>query len=214
MINYLFSGIDKESGFTNVQAKYLKNDLKNNLNICFIASTFFNFERNDKQLKRKINNFANIGISFNNIYLIDNRVDKNDAKEMVTKSDIVFLLGGSPELQMKSILEYDLSDDIKTKRIVIGVSAGAMNQAKRIIYLDDYDDYKLKDYVGLCFLDFSIYPHFDINNNEMINEIKTLNKIAKITLLPNESFIRIENGMVSIIGSYYESDLLEQKKIR
>lgn len=208
MINYLFSSVDKEKGFTKEQAKYLKKDINNNLNICFIASIFSDSERNDIQLKRECNHFFDIDINFNNIYLIDDRVDKIEAKEMVKKSDIIFFLGGTPKLQMESILEYDLADEIRFKKIIIGVSAGAMNQTKRVLYLDDFDDYKLKDYYGLGFLDFSIYPHFDINNKAMINEVKTLNEMEKITLLPNESFVRIKNGKASIIGSYFESNLI------
>ena len=45
-INYLFSGIDKEKGFYDVQSKYLKQDIKENQIITFIASTFDNHEQN------------------------------------------------------------------------------------------------------------------------------------------------------------------------
>lgn len=50
MINYLFSWLDKEKGFTQAQSKYLKEDIVNNSNITFIASLFDNYERNDKQV--------------------------------------------------------------------------------------------------------------------------------------------------------------------
>lgn len=45
-INYLFSGVDKEKGFYDVQSKYLKQDIKENQIITFIASTFDNHEQN------------------------------------------------------------------------------------------------------------------------------------------------------------------------
>ena len=56
MINYLFSGIDKEKGFNSEQKKYLKKDIKNNSNITFIASTFDEYDKN-KLFKEKIISF-------------------------------------------------------------------------------------------------------------------------------------------------------------
>ena len=46
MINYLFSSIDKENGFTEEQSKFLKYDIPSDSNITFIASVFDNFEEN------------------------------------------------------------------------------------------------------------------------------------------------------------------------
>ena len=43
-INYLFSGINKETGFNEIQSKCLKKDIGNNCNIVFIASIFDNLK--------------------------------------------------------------------------------------------------------------------------------------------------------------------------
>lgn len=55
-------------------------------------------------------------------------------------------MGGNPETQMQFIKENKLITPIKNAQIILGVSAGAMNQAKRVMYIDDYDNYKMKDY--------------------------------------------------------------------
>lgn len=47
MINYLFSGIDKEKGFTKEQSKLLKEDILSGSVITFVASVFDNYEKND-----------------------------------------------------------------------------------------------------------------------------------------------------------------------
>lgn len=203
-INYLFSGLDKVNGFTDKQKDFLKKDIKNNMNIVFIASSFDNYERNDIKHKELVKLFNDINIKFNNIYLIDNRVDSNKSKELIKKSDIIFLMGGDPKKEMDSIIEYDLVSDIKTKEgIIIGVSAGSMNQITNVIYKDEIDNNILIKYKGLGFFNTNIYPHVDINNKEYLQEIFEVSKYGKILCLPNSSFIRIENNKVDIIGEYY-----------
>ena len=203
-INYLFSGLDKVNGFTDKQKEFLKKDIKNNMNIVFIASSFDNYERNDIKHKELVKLFNDININFNNIYLIDNRIDSNKSKELIKKSDIIFLMGGDPKKEMDSIIEYDLVSDIKTKEgIIIGVSAGSKNQITNIIYKDEIDNNILVKYKGLGFFDTNIYPHVDINNKEYLQEIFEVSKYAKILGLPNSSFIRIENDKVDIIGEHY-----------
>lgn len=203
-INYLFSGLDKVNGFTDKQKEFLKKDIKNNMNIVFIASSFDNYERNDIKHKELVKLFNDININFNNIYLIDNRVDSNRAKELIKKSDIIFLMGGDPKQEMDSIIEYDLVKDIKAKEgIIIGVSAGSMNQITNVIYKDEIDNNILVKYKGLGFFDTNIYPHVDINNKDYLQEIFEVSKYSKILCLPNSSFIRIEDNKVDIIGEHY-----------
>lgn len=97
-INYMFSRIDRDKGFNDNQKKYIKEDIKNNMSITFIASLFDEYERNDTQVKEIVNVFKNIDINFKEVHLIDNRVSKEDAYKYIEKTDIVYLMGGSPEL--------------------------------------------------------------------------------------------------------------------
>ena len=90
MIKYLFSGIDKIKGFTSLQAKYLKKDIKNNFNIVFIASTFDDYEKNDNYKNKMIEFFSNIDITFNKLSLIDNRISKEDAISLLKETNYVF----------------------------------------------------------------------------------------------------------------------------
>lgn len=206
-INYLFSGIDKEKGFYDVQSKYLKQDIKENQIITFIASTFNNHEQNIMYKNKTLEFFSKINITFTENYLIDNNVTKEESKDFIKKANIIYLMGGDTYLQNNSLDEYELKPLIKEKSFIIGVSAGSLNQTKRVIY-QDYND--IKDYEGLGFTNISIYPHLDFLNIDYLKEIFKISKITKLVALPNSSFIRIENNKEMFIGDYYE---IENEKI-
>lgn len=203
MINYLFSGIDKERGFTLEQSKYLVSDIKPNSKITFIASVFNNNDKNDSQVSQYIKLFQQIGIAFNNVNLIDNRITNEFAKKILENTDIIFLMGGSPELQMQSIKKYKIIDDIKKCKLVLGVSAGAMNQSHRVMYRDDFDNFIMKYYNGIGMVNINIFPHTEINNTNLLKEAKEISKEIPLILLPNDSFIRIENNKMKIVGRSY-----------
>ena len=203
MINYLFSGIDKVNGFTKEQATSLKKDIKDNSIITFIASDFDNTEKTDTNKTQLIDAFNNIGINFKCEYLVDKRVSKDEAKELLNKSDIVFLMGGDTYKEMKSINEYDIKEDITNRKLILGVSAGSLNQSKNVVYLDEYQDYKLVKYEGLGLVDFNIYPHLDFKNIDFLKEVFTVSNDTPLIALPNESFIRCENGNIEYFGEHY-----------
>lgn len=203
MVTYLFSGIDRKRGFTAVQAKHLKSDIKDNSRIVYISSIFNNYKRNDKQLEEYNNNFKDIGINFKKSRVLDERVSKQEAKEIIIKSNVVFLLGGSPKMQIDFINSYELVDAVKQAKLIIGVSAGSMNLSKRVIYKDDFDNYTLQDYKGIGITDINIFPHFDMINETCKEEIEEIKKIMPLILLPNNSFIIIKNGKTNIIGKHY-----------
>ena len=203
-INYLFSGISKEQGFNKVQREYLKKDIKNNDTIVFIATTFDDYEKNDLYYNNLIKHFKNIDITFNKAYLIDNRVDKDLAKDYILKSNIIFLMGGDAKKQIDSVKEYDLFEILKSKEgIILGVSAGSMNQSSRVVYKNDYNNYVIEDYEGLVYIDINIYPHLDFNNIDYLKEVFEVSNYTKTVALPNDSFIRIENNNIDFVGEYY-----------
>lgn len=203
-INYLFSGISKEQGFNEIQREYLKKDIKNNDTIVFIATTFDDYEKNDLYYNNLIKHFKNIDITFNKAYLIDNIVDKDLAKDYILKSNIIFLMGGDTKKQIDSVKEYDLFEILKSKEgIILGVSAGSMNQSSRVVYKNDYNNYVIEDYEGLGYIDINIYPHLDFNNIDYLKEVFEVSNYTKTVALPNDSFIRIENNNIDFVGEYY-----------
>lgn len=203
-INYLFSDISKEQGFNEIQREYLKKDIKNNDTIVFIATTFDDYEKNDLYYNNLIKHFKNIDITFNKAYLIDNRVAKDLAKDYILKSNIIFLMGGDAKKQIDSVKEYDLFEILKSKEgIILGVSAGSMNQSSRVVYKNDYNNYVIEDYEGLGYIDINIYPHLDFNNIDYLKEVFEVSNYTKTVALSNDSFIRIENNNIDFVGEYY-----------
>ena len=202
-IKYLFSGINYELGFNKEQSHYLKEDISNDSIISFIPTALNDYKKNDSLVEKTVNFFRNISINFNSTYLIDNRVSKTEAKKYIEKSDVVYLLGGSPELQMDLINYFELNNLLKNRKgITIGVSAGSMNLAKRVVYKDEYQNNRIFDYEGIGLTDILIYPHFNISNIDYLKEVAEISEFNDICLLPNEMFIRIEND-IQFIGDYY-----------
>ncbi len=203
MTNILFSGIDKENGFNDMQSECLIKSIKDDSVITYIASDFDDIIKSKKHSKAIMKFFETIGIKFKKVNLVDSSVSINDAKEMLNSSDIVFLMGGSPYLQIQGINKYGLKDKIKTIDLVIGVSAGSMNQSKKVVYEDEDFDMKLYDYEGLDLVDFNIYPHLDFNNIELLKESFRISEIIPIICLPNDSFIRVIESKVEYYGPHY-----------
>lgn len=203
----IFSGINKEEGFTLSQTKELSRLVETGLSISFITSDFYNNEKNDLIVEKLIVFFRDISIRFNKINIIDCRIDKEESKEIVKNSDIVFLMGGDPKKEMDYINEYGLAEVLLERDgITIGVSAGSINMAKNVIYRDEDENKTIIRYKGIGLTDISIYPHLDFKNIDYLKEIFEVSKLQKITALPDESFIVIENGEVNYINEHYDVD--------
>jgi len=201
-IYYLLSGNDKEKGFYDSVIKYFQKDIKDNSTITFIASSFNNYEKNDLYYNNMIKFFNDINIKFKEIYLIDTRITKEEAKELIKSSDIVYIMGGDPYSEMESINSYNLIEVLKKfEGIIIGVSAGSINMNTNICYVDENNN--IKEYKGIGLTDYNIAPHLDFNNIDYLKEIFRVSKIIKTIALPNESFIRVENGIPEVIGDSY-----------
>ena len=87
--------------------------------------------------------------------------------------------------------------------ILLCTSCGAMNIAEKGYYSKDEDVSESYFYDGIGLIDITIDPHFDINNEEQVKEIKANSKNIKIIGLPNDSAIVISNNNVKYIGTVY-----------
>lgn len=210
---FMFSGFDKEKGFYDNQVKYLKLNLKSGLNITFIASNFDNYEKTDKHVNIFVESFNKIDISFKFVNIIDYRVKKEDTRDIITNSDIIFIMGGDTYNEFQYIKEYELVDVIKKfEGVIIGVSAGSLNMSDNVCYLDEYRDYKLVQYKGLGLADINIYPHFDLNDKDFLNETLEVSKYKKLYALPNDSFVIVKND-IKFIGDYYICENMKYEKV-
>lgn len=195
MIKYLFSNIDKVNGFSELQSKYLSKDLRNCNNILFVPSDYDN-EKYTIYKDKIISWFDNIGISFKENHLVSLDDELNDY-------DVIFLMGGNPIKQIEIINKINLRNIINKAKVVIGVSAGAINLSNKAIYYNDYSE-KIEIYNGISLTDINVYPHFDINNKEFLEEVKMVSKIKSLIALPNESFIKLDDEQIEFCGDCYK----------
>lgn len=197
MIKYLFSNIDKVNGFNEQQIKYLSKDLKTCKNILFIPGDY------DKEkyiiYKDKIINWLkSIEVSFSECYL-------TGLDDELKSYDVIFLMGGNPINQIEIINKINLKNIINKAKVVIGVSAGAINLSKEAIYFNDYSK-KVEMYDGIGLTDINVYPHFDITNKDFVEEVKRVSRLKSLIALPNNSFIKIDDKQIEFIGDSFKVD--------
>lgn len=197
MIKYLFSKVDKVNGFNEQQIKYLSIDLKTCKSILFVPGDY------DKEkyiiYKDKIINWLkSIEVSFSECYL-------TGLDDELKSYDVIFLMGGNPINQIEIINKINLKNIINKAKVVIGVSAGAINLSKEAIYFNDYSK-KVEMYDGLGLTDINVYPHFDITNEYFVEEVKTVSRLKSLIALPNNSFIKIDDKQIEFIGDSFKID--------
>lgn len=195
MIKYLFSNIDKVNGFNEQQIKYLSKDLKTCKSILFVPGDY------DKEkyiiYKDKIINWLkSIEVSFSECYL-------TGLDDELKSYDVIFLMGGNPINQIEIINKINLKNIINKAKVVIGVSAGAINLSKEAIYFNDYNN-KVEMYDGIGLTDINVYPHFDITNEYFVEEVKMVSRLKSLIALPNNSFIKIDDKQIEFIGDSFK----------
>lgn len=197
MIKYLFSNVDKVNGFNEQQIKYLSIDLKTCKSILFVPGDY------DKEkyiiYKDKIINWLkSIEVSFSECYL-------TGLDDELKSYDVIFLMGGNPINQIEIINKINLKNIINKAKVVIGVSAGAINLSKEAIYFNDYSE-KIEMYDGIGLTDINVYPHFDITSEYFVEEVKMVSRLKSLIALPNNSFIKIDDKQNEFIGDSFKID--------
>ena len=197
MIKYLFSNIDKVNGFNEQQIKYLSIDLKTCKSILFVPGDY-DKEKYIIYKDKIIGWFENIDIIFKEKHLtsLDGELKCYDA---------IFLMGGNPINQIEIINKINLKNIINKAKVVIGVSAGAINLSKEAIYFNDYSE-KIEMYDGIGLTDINVYPHFDITNEYFVEEVKMVSRLKSLIALPNNSFIKIDDKQIEFIGDSFKID--------
>lgn len=119
--------------------------------------------------------------------------------------DVIFLMGGNPINQIEIINKIKLKNIINKAKVVIGVSAGAINLSKEAIYYNDYSE-KIEMYDGIGLTNINVYPHFDMSNKDFVEEVKMVSRLKSLIALPNNSFIKIDDKQIEFIGDSFKID--------
>ena len=157
--------------------------------------------------------FKSNGIIFKETHVIDNRISKKEAKEYIKKAEVVWLSGGNTLNQIKEIKEYDLIETLQNReKVTIGMSAGSINMAKRVVLAKDINDNipELSIYDGIGLVDINIEPHFDPTDEEHNKDIYEASKSSTIYGLYDDSFIKIVDDEITIYGDYIKYEKINK----
>ena len=110
--------------------------------------------------------------------------------------------------QNEFLMKNDLKPIIKTfKKVVIGISAGAINLSNISLCSKDEEDgvEKTITYEGIGRINYTIEPHFDIDNKILLqNELYPLSEKMTIYCLPINTGVRIIDSNFEILyGDFY-----------
>lgn len=217
MITYIFSSFDKDIRFNEV-ANYFKNDMTRYKNIVFIPANFESMEKVSGYANIDVSWFKEIGINLNGITVLNDTMIKEEMFRSIENADIIFLMGGDTLKQNDFLMKNDLKPIIKTfKKVVIGISAGAINLSNISLCSKDEEDgvEKTITYEGIGRINYTIEPHFDIDNKILLqNELYPLSEKMTIYGLPNNTGVRIIDSNFEILyGDFYKISNNEVEKI-
>ncbi len=164
MVKILTSGFS--NGFPDDFNKLLKEYIKTGRNFVFVASEFQKiYEKTDWYCTHFLRMFSDIGITFDSVKVIDSRMSKETAQDSVRHADVLWLAGGDTPTQYAYLEAYGLIPCIREQTgVVIGMSAGSINMAKTAVCTLTCEHDELKIYEAMGLVEFSVEPHFDIEN--------------------------------------------------
>lgn len=170
----------------------------------FVASEFEkNHDRTDGYFRLFLNMLKEIGIHFENSYVVDGRMNADKVKIAVSEADVVWLAGGDTPVQYGYLVNYGLDAVIQQHPgVVIGMSAGTINLAKTAICTRTCQHNKLEIYRALGCVNLSVEPHFDPEN--VTDELLQLSKKYTIYGLCDDSMIVCSNGKTEFYGKVYK----------
>ena len=192
------------NGFNAQTAEVFQRKIRPRKKFAFVASEFEKtHEKTDYYFHHFLNMFEEVGIHFEETYVIDGRMSVDEAQKVVADADVIWLSGGDTPTQFHYLLEYGLDTVISQHGgIIIGMSAGSINMARTSICTLSCGHYKQDIYHGLGCVDISVEPHFV--RSKVSNELIGLSKKYTIYGLCDDSFIVCSGKNMECFGEIYK----------
>ena len=193
--------LDESNHFVDNLKKYWKKDMK----ALMISAYPDSYMANDEMTSFFYDCFTNSGVPVVSFDLLDNR----NLDVVVNDYDVIMLAGGHVPTQNDFFKRIHLKERLALfEGIVIGVSAGTMNSAKRVyaqpeLPTESYDPNYVKYMEGLGLTELNILPHYQMVKDSLLDG-KRLYK--DITYADSYG----EHFLVLVDGSY----VLETKESR
>lgn len=199
------------NGFNDEVTERLKKLIVKRTKFAFVASEFEKrHEETDHYFQLFLNMFHEKGIKFEEEYVIDGRISKEEAQKKVQEADVVWLSGGDTIAEYKYFLEYGLVQIIREHTgIVIGMSAGSINLSKTAICTVSCGHDKQEIYNALGCVNISVEPHFVAD--KVSKEVLELSRNYLIYGLCDGSIIVCQDGSTEFFGEIYR---IEKRIVR
>ena len=194
-----FSGFPSRS-FPSDIADRLCEDLKQRSSLVFVSAWPTEYAANDRDMVGMHGMFEEIGLSFVQHHVIDNRMEPSCAASLVHEASCVFLMGGHPGLQLQLLRETGLDNVIcNTSATLLGVSAGAINMAKKSLDTNE----SLVPYKGLGLADITVKPHFNMKNQQVLSDLLNISMDLPICAMEDNSAIFVAGDRISSMGEIH-----------
>ncbi|ANU13091.1 Type 1 glutamine amidotransferase-like domain-containing protein [Planococcus halocryophilus] len=158
------------------------------------------------------------GILFDDYYLINHGIKKEDAHTLIQNASVIFLLGGDTLKQNEFLMAYGLAECIrKSNAVVIGASAGAINMSAKWLCSKNFG-YPVEEntvYDGIGLGNFSVLSHFDLENNMTLfqSELSSISEKMMIYASNKDCALRTKGDKIDILGSVYIFSHSEIRKL-
>lgn len=204
MVKILTSGFP--NGFPDDYGRVLKTYIKTGMKLAFVASEFENiYERTDWYCNHFLKMFSDCGITFDNVNVIDGRMSKETAQDIIRKADVLWLAGGDTPTQFAYLESYGLIPCIRDQKgVIIGMSAGSINMTKTAVCTLTCEHDELKIYEALGLVEFSIEPHFDKDN--LTEELLVLSEKYPLYGICDDSAIVCTDDKTLYLGDVFLID--------
>ncbi len=194
-----FSGFP-DHRFPRDVAQRLREELKNRDSLVFVSAWPTDYARNDSDSTGMHGMFEECNIPFARHCVIDHRMDACHATRLIRESSCVFLMGGHPGLQLQLLRDTGLDAAIcDTDAAVLGVSAGAINMAKRSL---DTKESPIP-YDGLGLADITVKPHFQLENQQVLSTLLKISMELPICAMEDDSAIFVTGDRISYTGQIH-----------
>lgn len=166
---YKENGINfpKQIDNTNYLVDHIKDNLNDTNGVLFIPSDINNSNKIKEYFDIFINALKLSGITFKDNYLLT-KDNKNNIKEYINNSNLIFLSGGDTYTQHLLFEELNLKELLKNYNgIIIGQSAGSINLATTVYNSpEDYNENHIY-FEGLGYTNITIDPHFILDTKTL-----------------------------------------------
>ena len=123
-------------------------------------------------------------------------------------------MGGTTRKQIAYLSENRYIEILQKHRgVIIGLSAGAINLAKKSLIISYEKNWEAVLYNGIGLIDKTIFPHFEIDNKENIKELKKLSANLEIYGMCDNAAIIEKNNETIMLGEIYKIHFGKIEKI-